>query len=424
MLISMTATSQSEGIYFWNGSSGSWHNANNWTVNGATPIRPPSPTDIAYIDASSQSIQIALEENAFAEALTTTGEGEIVFKAIKKAKLEISTSCIFSNNTFVNKNVTIELKGIGDANYFHIPTSIENQISIKSGAAYQNLGRPEPSRGACPFFTIVPDPTRPTCNGFSDGIASVEEPTDGVGPYTYQWIGGPSSRQWTNLGAGTYTIIIFDIGQGTPCNNDVFVNEPGPLTVFSMNSTPPLCPDGCDGTASPIIIGGNGGYTLNWSSGETGLNATQLCTTFNLNVVDLAGCVYDTTHTFTNVPETIVIQADIKDVDCFGNDNGAINLTVEGGTGGFTYSWIGPNGFTSTNKDISALEPGDYTIEVEDENSCTADALFSISENPLLEATITKIDNECGGELEGSIQVTPKGGLAPYAFSWTGPNGF
>ena len=423
MLISITAFSQSGEVYSWNGSSGSWHNANNWTVNGATAITPPSKIDIAYINTS-QSIEIALEENAFAEAITTTGEGEVSFKAMKKFRLEIGKSCILSENTSVNKNVTIELKGEGDGNYFHVPPALENQINLKSADAYQNIRKHNSTRSICPYFTIIPNPTRPKCNGFSDGIASIEVPVDGVGPYSYQWIGGPTTRQWANVGAGTYTVIVFDLGQGTPCNIDVFVNEPGPLTVFSMNATPPLCPDGCDGTATPIVIGGNGGYTLNWSSGETGLNPTQLCTTFTLNVVDQSGCVYDTTYIFTNAPEPVDFQADITNVDCFGNDNGAIDLTIQGGTGGFTYSWIGPNGFTASTKDISGLKPGDYTIEVEDANNCLADAVYSISENVLLEATITKDDNICGGELEGGIQVTPVGGLSPYTFSWSGPDGF
>lgn len=418
----MTATSQSAGVYFWNGSSGSWHNANNWTVNGATAINPPSKTDIAYINAS-QSIEISFDENAFAEAITTTGEGKVTLKALENTKLEISKSGIFSENTSVNKNVKIELKGMGDKNYLQAPQALENQIALKSGSDYQHIGKHNSTRSTCPFFTITPDPVRPTCNGFDDGVASVEEPTDGVGPFTYQWIGGPSTRQWANLGAGTYTVIIFDVGQGTPCNTDVFVNEPGPLTVFSMNGTPPICPGGCDGAASPIVIGGNGVYTLNWSSGETGLNPTQLCKSFSLNIVDQEGCVYDTTYTFST-PEFFEFEADVTDIDCFGNDNGAIDLTVTGGTGGYTYSWTGPNGFSSTNKDISGLQSGDYTIQVEDANNCTDDAVFSISENLLLEATLTKVDNICGGVLEGAIEVTPEGGLPEYTYSWSGPNGY
>src|SRR5690606_6450371 len=108
-------------------------------------------------------------------------------------------------------------KGRGETNYINVPSTLQNQIILKSESAYQNISKRGSTRSACPGFTIIPNPTRPTCNGFSNGIASIAVPTDGVGPYSYQWIGGPATRQWTNVGAGTFTVIIFDLGQGMAC---------------------------------------------------------------------------------------------------------------------------------------------------------------------------------------------------------------
>ena len=39
-----------------------------------------------------------------------------------------------------------------------------------------------------------------------------DEPLDGVGPYSYFWVGGPMAQTWSGLGAGTYTIIVVDNG--------------------------------------------------------------------------------------------------------------------------------------------------------------------------------------------------------------------
>ena len=52
---------------------------------------------------------------------------------------------------------------------------------------------------------------------------------------------------------------------------------------------------------------------------------------------------------------------------------GAINLTVAGGTGPYTYAWTGPNGFTASTEDISGLAAGTYSVTVTDNTTqCTA----------------------------------------------------
>lgn len=421
MWVSNFALAQSNPVFSWNGGSGSWHNPANWQVNGENADQYPTKGDIVFI-STSESISIQIDENAFAEALTTTGDGEILFESSKNVEIEVNGSIVISDLTQLNNNVKFEVTG--DDGYFAFPENLSNKIDFKSKRSYKSLRGLSNSAGSCSFFTIVSSSTGPTCNGYSNGVASVEVPVDGVGPYTYHWIGGPTTRQWNNVSAGTYTVIVFDTGQNTACNLDVFINEPGPLTVFSMNATPPLCADACNGTASPIVIGGNGGYTFNWSSGETGMSATMLCPVFTLNVVDFKGCSFDTTYTYPSPPEAIQFAAAITDIDCFGNNNGAIDLTISGGVGAFTPSWTGPNGFVASTEDISNLEPGDYYIQVEDANNCVADTMFSISENPLLTATSSKVDNVCNGASAGSINITPTGGATPYSYAWVGPNGF
>lgn len=283
---------------------------------------------------------------------------------------------------------------------------------------------PESRSGGCAYFTLVPDPTPPTCNDFEDGIASVI-PSDGVGPYTYNWVGGPSTQSWTNVGAGTYTVIVFDQGQGgLPCNIDVFVNEPGPLTVFSMNAVAPTCFGACNGEAMPIVIGGNNGYTYEWDSGETGIMADELCNPFQLTITDSKGCVLDTTYTFDDAPEDVLITADSINVSCFGDSDGSLDITVSGGNPDYTFSWTGPAGFSSADEDIDNLEAGTYTVTVTDENDCEAEQTFEITAPEELELLADITDNPCAGDSVGAISVTPSGGTPDYAFSWTGPDGF
>jgi gliding motility-associated-like protein len=174
----------------------------------------------------------------------------------------------------------------------------------------------------------------------------------------------------------------------------------------------------------PIVIGGNGGYTLTWSSGETGFNPAALCSTFELTIEDSEGCTADTTVTFTNLPDPIVVDATVTGLTCFGFDDGSIDLEASGGTGSLSFDWSGPNGFTSVAEDLANLEPGDYTVTVTDGNSCAESETYTITENPELLLSASATDNLCNGDLTGSIDLTITGGLPPFAISWTGPSGF
>ena len=66
--------------------------------------------------------------------------------------------------------------------------------------------------------------------------------------------------------------------------------------------------------------------------------------------------------------------------------NGAINLMAQGGgTAAYTYSWTGPNGFTATTEDLTALAPGTYTVVVTAPNSnCSTTSQIVLEAMPAL----------------------------------------
>jgi gliding motility-associated-like protein len=118
----------------------------------------------------------------------------------------------------------------------------------------------------------------------------------------------------------------------------------------------------------------------------------------------------------------------VTDVNCgppLSSDDGAIDATVSGGSGVYSFAWTGPNGFTATSEDISGLEAGDYILEITDDAGCVETmATQTVTEPPILTATTTQLDNTCFGEFNGSIDLTVAGGTPPFTFAWTGPNGF
>ncbi len=103
---------------------------------------------------------------------------------------------------------------------------------------------------------------------------------------------------------------------------------------------------------------------------------------YSLNVLDVKnGCQKSGDINIIKDPEEPKdIQLDIKDISCFGEKNGELNIsTVIGGYAPYFYTLNQKNvGIKNIN-----LEKGDYTIEVKDKYDCTFKKSFTISEPPL-----------------------------------------
>ncbi len=81
-----------------------------------------------------------------------------------------------------------------------------------------------------------------------------------------------------------------------------------------------------------------------------------------------AGIDIDPNDELTISDTDIVIT---NNTSCVNPFNGAIDITASGGYGAYAYSWTGPNGFTASTKNITALEPGIYNVVVSDGHNCS-----------------------------------------------------
>ena len=99
------------------------------------------------------------------------------------------------------------------------------------------------------------------------------------------------------------------------------------------------------------------------------------------------------------------------DVSCYGYSDGLIMLDVFGTASPFTFSWTGPNGFTSSQPNIFNLIAGTYTVTVTDSNGNSVVETYTVYEPPLLTGSII----QSGGDLI----VNPNGGIPPYSYLWS-----
>ena len=260
-------------------------------------------------------------------------------------------------------------------------------------------------------FTLLPSQQDVSCNGASDGTATVSV-TGGTAPYTYAWDNGQTTATATGLNAGLYTVTITDASDCT-ISQTVTITEPAPLTVVPAQ-TNVLCYGDSNGTATITAAGGTPPYTYSWSSvSDTTATAVGLSSgSHTVVVTDAHGC--STSHVFT-ITQPAELSATTTQVNTTCSPTGEASISVSGGTGPYTYQWTPVAGDTAS---VSDLAPGDYTVTATDANGCTISRSFTITQSSDFTVTVSATDVSCKNGANATATVMATGGTAPYAYSW------
>jgi hypothetical protein len=260
-----------------------------------------------------------------------------------------------------------------------------------------------------------------SCNGGSNGSASVT-PSGGAGGYTYLWSpSGGTAATATGLAAGSYTVTVTDANNCTATKNFT-ITQPSAISTATGSQTNVSCNGGTNGSASVTPSGGAGGYTYLWSpSGGTAATATGLAAgSYTVTVTDANSCTATRNFTITQPTAISTATGSQTNVACNGGTNGSASVTPSGGTPGYTYFWSPSGGTAAT---ATGLAAGSYTVTVTDANSCTATRNFTITQPTAIStATGSQTNVSCNGGTNGSASVTPSGGAGGYTYSWS-PSG-
>ncbi|MCB0397556.1 MAG: T9SS type A sorting domain-containing protein [Flavobacteriales bacterium] len=261
-------------------------------------------------------------------------------------------------------------------------------------------------------ITLTTTVTNASCDGTNDGTITVNV-TGGSPDYSYQW-DDPNNQTTvtaTGLTAGTYHVTVTD---GTGCTAVTQATVTQPTVTAALSSIPASCNGEADGSIDLIAVGGTGPYTFAWSNGATTEDLTGLMAgTYSVTVTDANGCSGTNSETVTQ-PTAINVTANVSNSTC-GNANGLIDLTVSGGTPGYTYLWS--NG--ATGQDIGSLSAGLYSVTVTDAAGCDVTLVRSVNDNGAPAIASAATDVTCPGGNDGSIDITVSGGATPYTFIWS-----
>ena len=136
------------------------------------------------------------------------------------------------------------------------------------------------------------------------------------------------------------------------------------------------------------------------------LDATNLPGGQLTAVANFLGCTGTSSEVTLQQPAALNIISQQTNVSCFGDANGSITITTQGGTGAYDYQWsTGAN--TST---ISSLSSGVYDVTITDANNCSLAEQFTITEPSQLQVSVTMNQNQLTGVVSG--------GSPSYTYEW------
>jgi hypothetical protein len=317
---------------------------------------------------------------------------------------EATTSMAYSSYNWSSGGNTQTEIGLCTGNYSVIVTDANGC----SGSANFTIS----NSGVIPTINNI-FTTDPTCAGDCDGTASV----DAVGPasinYAYSSGSTPNNVTTGGLCDGSYNLTVSD-ATNPACfvvSNFSITEPPGmTLNMSATNSTCGLT----NGQACVSVVGGNLPLSYLWAGGQTADCITVAAGNYTVTVTDIVGCTVENSITVSDdgIPFSVNVTVN-NNISCNGEcDGSAIAAGV--GAGPFTYSWsTGENTPTA-----NLLCVGNNFVTVT-EAGCDVIEIVSITEPPILSASITGITDANCGLPDGSITVTENGGTSPYLYQWS-----
>ena len=212
--------------------------------------------------------------------------------------------------------------------------------------------------------------------------------------------------------------ILFSFGLNKGCKaflKDLNVGGTATVKLNKDSLVMPTCNGSADGKIFFAIKGGQVPYTYKWSNNTFNASIFNLkSNTYTITATDFNGCQFYKTYQL-NEPNPISISLNaIDSVGCYGAEDAAIDVAVNGGTMPYKFFW---NSGQNT-EDLSGVVAGDYKMTVLDKNNCafTSEAFIVLQSQPLLVQLQTTNDSKCKGSSFGTLDVKVSGGKAPYVY--------
>lgn len=250
------------------------------------------------------------------------------------------------------------------------------------------------------------------CNNNSGSIdLSV---SGGLEPYQYYWSNGANTQNLSGLSSGIYTVTIYDDNYCMLEETVTIVNNLGTLAFGISSITDTYC-GSLTGAIDVTILGDETPFVISWNNGATTEDLNNILSgDYQITVTDASGCVIQDNFTVTNQTNGLSLSSTTTEAFC-GNNDGAINLTVTGGSAPYVIIWS--NG--TTTEDLTNVIGGLYTVTVTDATSCSTHETITLNDSGTISIISLDVTDEICDNSEGAITVIATGGTTPYIYEWS-----
>ena len=322
----------------------------------------------------------------------------------------IANPVVASNSVSLCQGAVATLSATGAATYTWLPSGFSGSSFTVSPPGTTQYTLSGTAVTGCTANAIVPAQVLPlamlsfststiTCASLASATVSA---SGGTGPYSYTWMpGGQSNSVATGLIPNTYTLTVFDVGNGCTTSSISVFNSLVPLTGSLVNTPSLACNGASTGSAAVLnLSGGSGSQNYAWSNGVTTFTASSpgnlSAGQWSLSVTDaLTACQVNSVFVITQAPAaTLSIVASSPSL-CAGT---AVSFTANnaGGTPfafgpAYTYTWSGGpvNSLYIATQTLTGIHI--YTVNSSDANACVSSQTIAVNGVPNPTVTVSSV---------------------------------
>jgi len=339
------------------------------------------------------------------------------------AELSCDQTSVLILGSSPSNNVTYSWSGPGG-----FSSSTQNPTVVTAGSYTLTV---EGNNGCTSTATaIVSENTTPPGASASGGEISCDDPnvqlngSSNTAGVSYSWDGpgnfSSSQQNPTTTQTGTYTLTVEGPnGCTSTASTSVTGNTSAPIASAIGGTLT------CNGTSVQLDGSSNtNGSTFSWS-GPGGFNSSSEDPTvtnagsYTLTVTAPNGCIDTATTSVNEDGNEPGANATGAELSC---DQTSVLILGSSPSNNVTYSWSGPEGFSSSTQNPTVATAGSYTLTVEGNNGCTSTATAIVTEDdaqPNASATGGTIDCD-----QTSVQIFGSSTTNGASYSWSGPGGF